>query len=151
MTNINQTITYKAWDIRKKKMVPKGLVIAGIRGLAMVSKEFHDPFSFFDGCIWLMQTPFKDIEGIDIYEGDITEGESSFDHQVIRGTVIFEEKRGRWAWKDIDGYNDADITELCWLVRDNKLKIIGNIYENDVKALKTTNNEYKEETSEEIS
>ena len=63
---------YRAWDIKKNEMVYDALKLSGTNQLVSVNAEyFNSPFSFFDGCIWMIFTEYLDDNAQEIYEGDL--------------------------------------------------------------------------------
>lgn len=67
---------YRAWDIRNKKMVYDALKLSETKMLIEVDNQFNNPFSFFDGCIWMRYTGKKDNTGEELFDGDIVEFDS---------------------------------------------------------------------------
>ncbi len=64
-------------------------------------------------------TGFKDEDGMDIYAGDILDGD-------YPDEVYFDDDRGQWMLRNSVGPDDT----LWEIMRDNNPKIIGNIHEN---------------------
>lgn len=92
-----KTIKYRAWDNSTKIMMSHEQVLRHFHGCYEINfdpfQDEHLTYMRFTGC--------KDINGIDIYEGDIIEG---------RGLTF-------------------TVTPDFTIITDNNTKIIGNIFE----------------------
>lgn len=62
-------------------------------------------------------TGLQDSEGVDIYEGDVLQVDESYINYVIFDKGLFQLKDSIWTLHGVINYND-------------KIKIIGNIYQN---------------------
>ena len=68
-------------------------------------------------------TGFKDIDGKEIFEGDIIQND---EHPEEIGKIINE--KGCWLVDFFDGYDDTPC--LCWVLDNTPQKVIGNIFDN---------------------
>ncbi len=97
--------SYRAWDIRKKQMVVPALTLSSTGQLVTVDEaHFNDPFSFFDGCIWMQSIGLTDYKGTEIYEDDwcqaAYEAGNSGRTRTIDGQVVMH--NFRWCLKSED-------------------------------------------------
>ena len=92
-----------------------------------------------DDIILIMQSPFTDKNGEEIYEGDIIKGVgvTSYNKPVIR-RVAFDDASARFGLSDVNG--NITFEPLKWI--SFPLEIIGNIYENPELISKTSTHEH---------
>ena len=112
-------IKFRAWD--GKKFIPPCNFWMSADGHAAIANE-----SFLEYQNWpLMQyTGLKDMNGIEIYEGDIVVQFRSQDHEVENYEVFWNKNRvGFWV-------RIGNVTELPLTYRQRGVEIIGNIHEN---------------------
>ena len=104
-------IKFRAWDIKRKRYM-NDLTVIKVLPLAL-DKETSE------GLLQVEQyTGLKDINGVDIYEGDILEDGSG--DPIEYWTVKFEDGKFIGSTQGVD----EDISELT------DLEVIGNIHEN---------------------
>ncbi len=135
------TPRFKAWDIRNQKMVSDALSLAETQQLVTVNEEhFNNPFSFFDGCKWLMYSSLMDHSN----KNEVCEGD------IVKFIGFFADEKDKK-----EGITDVYLTlpvflhKGCFCVgnakkygylhhytenKDCKLEILGNVFENsDIK------------------
>jgi uncharacterized phage protein (TIGR01671 family) len=116
-------IKFRAWEKNLKEIIPVHSIDFDNKIINSLSawRFFHE--------IELMQyTGLKDRNGKEIYEGDILEC-----HHKTKGNVFFHDDSFRLSsdqcelnLEDIHSYDDLN----QYLIEDNDLVVIGNIYEN---------------------
>lgn len=111
---------YRAWDIRNKQMVHDALKLSETQMLVEVDNDhFNNPFSFFDGCVWMRFTGKHDADGNELYDGDIVEfdrKEWGSDNNIF--LVQWNEEGACW------DFGGGTVSEMYFR------KKIGNIFEN---------------------
>ncbi len=124
---------FRAWDKKKKSMyLVKELSFLESGFLVFVNVKYQGSRRtqvIEDTDCELMQfTGLLDKNGKEIYEGDILESHSWFG----KGEVIFQD--GCFRLRSLEKKTKDGIFHFGrWFIRNNKLKVIGNIFEN--KAL----------------
>lgn len=103
MTNIK----FRAWCKLDKVMLP----------WERIKSEFTFEYFEDEGLEFMQYTGLKDVNGVEIYEGDILWDE----HYELHGVVKFDEGKFIYSWDNID----IDLFEV-----HTTLPIIGNIHEN---------------------
>lgn len=137
-------LKFKAWDIRYKVMITDAVELIGVRELIRCRLDLGNPFAYFDGLIWLRYMNVKDIDGIELCEGDVVQVYEPDNKFIIRfGKIEREivsynsdktfkvEINGFYFESMIDKRAYLSITENQFGEHDLKgTKILGNIYEN---------------------
>jgi len=117
---------YRVWDKERKEWVrqtgnPYIFPFEGITAMICAGNSTgHISLEDFSEYYKIMLfTGFKDEDGKEIYEGDILSGD-------YPDEVFWDKNRGQWMLNNYDGPDDT----LWEILKFNKPKIIGNIYEN---------------------
>lgn len=123
---MNRLIKFRAWDFEKNIMLDKHDKINGMLNerCFMFPPSFETVNTKF---AWMQFTGLHDVNGKEIYEGDILSLRSQFNgNWSINGAaVIFSyEYVGGWVLAGRDNEN------LNIGTRQNHVEVIGNIYEN---------------------
>lgn len=114
---MNRIYKFRAWDTVEKKMRLEALEIRDI-GLGEGSVVASEEVQTDNPLKWMQFTGLKDINGKEIYEGDILEGN---DRQP--NIVFWFSEKGMWSLDQKDVPYDS-------LAEFNKyMEIVGNIYE----------------------
>ena len=110
---------YRVWDTKGKSWVSCN-VLVDYSGL-LFWQFAYDTRLIEDSERYDVQyfTGFKDEDGIEIYAGDVLDGD-------FPDLVFWNKVRGQWMLQNSEGPDDT----LWEIRRDNEPKIIGNIYEN---------------------
>lgn len=122
-------IKFRAWLIKNKKMVEVKTIHLSTRkimyGYSNGPQSYGNKVSSFKDVILMQSTGLKDINGKDIYDGDILKSNSE-EISDIKLFCIFE--NGCFHIKDFDGWN---IKMQQKYLNMYKIEVIGNIYENE--------------------
>ena len=130
MSNTQREIKFRAWDKKEKKMWIQSLVGVGVYENALYSNPYSKDTKNEFTTHWtggkitqeLMQyTGLKDKNGKEIYEGDILDIEGDTKRNPYQ--VIFRNA-------GFDAVAKTDFVGMGKWYKDEKVEIIGNIYEN---------------------
>lgn len=116
-------IKFRAWDSARKEMCNKPQMdyTDDIDGHGFHNAYFEDERNFKDLPIVMQYIGKKDMDGKEVYEGDIVAYEGI---KVNIGKIVYSEKWGCYEIKMIIGGETLEITDLHYSA------VIGNIYEN---------------------
>lgn len=120
---------FKIWSVEEQKMYSISIMDLVIKRCWISTTEcFECGFWIYpsDQYILLQSTPFKDVDGELIYEGDLIFNNFGTDAEVIR-EVVFE--NGCWTAKKIKGYHRLRENILLFELEGLNYKIIGNKYQ----------------------
>lgn len=112
---MNRVIKFRGQSIRSQKWIIGGIGDNNtdiIRGGIAIPVDPKTVGQF---------TGFKDIDGKEIFEGDLIQNDAH-PNIVERVAMI----GGCWSGIDVDDEND----DLCWLLENAPYKVIGNIHDN---------------------
>ena len=114
--NAQREIKFRMWSKEVKKFFFDPENVYHCLKLSKIEETSH----LYEDMVWQQCTGLKDLEGIDIYEGDIVRYE-------LDGTVYTQTVRWRnnfWEMEDARLYGTPLITNLP------NFEVIGNIFEN---------------------
>lgn len=130
---MNREIKFRAWDKKEKKMYydVQNTYDFMINNGGCFEESFKDVLEY-DNYVVMQYTNNKDINGKEIYEGDIIRLEGVDDREIGStwehiGKIVY--KRGAFFVCYFDYYADGDEELIC----DAQVEfgtVIGNVYEN---------------------
>lgn len=123
----------RAWDVRHKKMVYDALQTMETQQLVTVNAEyFNSPFSFFDGCKWMLYCGVSDMEKNELCEADIVQSDAG-------AIYLIGYSNAKFTLLGNDYKEDSLIANQEMLHYDSarRLKRIGNIYDNPEMLIKS--------------
>ncbi|MGM0175721.1 YopX family protein [Enterococcus sp. DIV0800] len=119
---------FRVWD-KERGMMQVHAIFPNHKIVQMYNDEFTNYMRFFDDICFMQSTGLKDINGIEIFEGDIVETrqipETSIPTPLIGGVVVYDIDYGMFKMEPKYGSKFHAFT--VWL---NSVEILGNIYEN---------------------
>jgi len=121
-------IKFRAWDKKEKKWTLPVIVYSGNTTLIEPYKYRKDTKGNLIEVELIQYTGLKDKNGKEIYEGDIVIGKVNYQGKdlIIKGAIEWLDRIPAFILHDIYQIRTTGFT----LGVINKLKIIGNIYEN---------------------
>lgn len=126
-SKMNRIIKFRAWDIKTKTMWHQHPTLSCFECLEHVDK---DRVSFSDALnctnFKIMQfTGFKDVNGKEIYDGDIFK--DTFSGNGLFYKVFWDESAGGWRYKN------GNVSGLFFTFEETTLEdceVVGNIHQN---------------------
>ena len=112
-----EEIKIRVWDKEENRMISGDRF--AFEEYAPLNDLFNNNSKRFD---FMLYTGYKDINDVEIYEGDIVETTRGLNH--IIGAVIYH--KASWYIQSKEGYN----VRLISIFSTAENKIIGNVYEN---------------------
>lgn len=124
---MNREIKFRAWNKEKRNMfnIARLDIADGTCYDHLFSRNIYD---FWNECILMQYTGLKDINGKEIYEGDIVKIPND---ETLYGYNAGEKYQVYFAYGGFRLKPKYDKNAKgFWLEDDNELEVIGNIYEN---------------------
>ena len=119
-------LQFRVWDTVKKAMSEvQAIVYTEEKVYPIYFKEIRRYIPFSEA-ILMQSTSMLDVNGQEIFEGDIVEWEHKDTGQLVRGIVKYDTELGYW------GMTDARFNGLRAIgyLANQKVTVLGNIYEN---------------------
>lgn len=120
----------RAWDVLAEEMIDEILVISFLRkeiigkfsnGYISIPLKFEDKRNGED-VILMQSTGLKDLNGVEIFEGDIVRFSDSL------YTVFYDNEKGSYRLKPHDDRWVVDY--MCNFSSEESFEVVSNIYEN---------------------
>lgn len=112
---------FRAWDDWRKRMSVVDRIYTDTKGVWLYD-DFGQYWRDFSDVILMQSTGLKDLNGIEIFEGDIVR---FFDSLY---TVFYDIKEGSYRLKPHDDRWVVDY--MCNFSSEESFEVVGNIYEN---------------------
>jgi uncharacterized phage protein (TIGR01671 family) len=117
------SLKFRFWDLENKKMIyPDNALISNNGDIYIIKKGGMDKIK---NCMVMVSTGTKDVDGREIYEGDIVQYVSPLMKEVTKKIGVVKWSRQHCGFRVF--YEDG---EDCFIDSD---RVIGNIFENELK------------------
>lgn len=120
---------FKAYLIKQKKIVDIREINYNLLEIGWRDDDFHDRVTSFDDIKFMRTTGFKDINGVEIFEGHVVKFKNPYDKRFVAiGVVVWREDKACFG---IDMEGTTEQFELYRITAENYLTVTGNIYEDE--------------------
>ena len=131
-------IKFRVWNNNRKMFIIDGMTPKEIQNDATQSMEL--PMMTSEDCVWQQYTGLKDMNGVEIYEGDIIQWEDSWDEEHVQAELKYGIGKFDGGVYNYVGFyleRDGEILEpyeITNMIQDFNKKyysyeVIGNIFE----------------------
>lgn len=114
---------FRAWDKILKKMNDVTAIDFAIKPFRVFYSAYGEDNYFNQDAILMQSTGMSDINGVEIYEGDIVKA-VAFSRLI--GVVKYSTERGAYILEEINKFT----CDFAYLSPFGNFEVIGNIYEN---------------------
>jgi uncharacterized phage protein (TIGR01671 family) len=136
---------FRAWDIRQQVMIEDAIELIKVRELVKCRLDLGNHFNYFNGLIWMQYMDAKDMNDIQLCEGDIVSVYIDDNRFIIRfgkieREVVSYNSRNNTFKVEINGFyfESMDDGKAYLSISENQFgehdlkgtKILGNIFEN---------------------
>lgn len=121
-----RVIKFRYWDVTNKEMITDVLELNNLGNLINIKEKTLSNPTW--KCVWQQFTGFTDIDGVEIYEGDIVEYTNNYMKDVTINLVVKYRNGGfKLWWKTSDYYFDID---------KGSVKVVGHIFDLETPKVK---------------
>ena len=125
-------IKFRAWHKERQKMLSVFDINFRTPATVQVLNDKYELYNELFDCVEIMQfTGLKDVNGVDIYEGDILSS-PHFDNKVLTHMVIWSDRYNGWFLDNLSSneiYSEGSV-QMWVAMKSGSYKVIGNIHQN---------------------